>query len=214
MNSKVIEFEEKFSSKYIVSLHDASREDKKKNTSDDTFTEDQYMTEQQFKVIKIDDFNKECYQSETNHSFCLPGVDAFFKNGNTYYFIEFKNGYLSKRDVYHVLEKMYASAIVIMDKLEISMNDFKSSALFALVYNSHKNQKNSNPPKDRKKNEYYPNEYMLGLDETFREKTSTIAKERDNDKLGLDKLEKYLYNEVVLLPEKWLEQFLKDEKII
>lgn len=30
MNSKVIEFEEKFSSKYIVSLHDASREDKKK----------------------------------------------------------------------------------------------------------------------------------------------------------------------------------------
>ena len=54
-----------------------------------------FMVDNEFIVLKLDDFNRKKYQKELGCSMCLRGGDACFEKNGKIYILEFKNTYLS-----------------------------------------------------------------------------------------------------------------------
>lgn len=167
----------------------------------------QYMTEHQFEVWKIDDYNSD-FQKEIGSSCCLCGVDACFEKDDLLYLVEFKNGCLSYKEIYKILEKMYDSALVIQSKLDLSIDVLQKKVKFVLVYNYQKNRSKELCTFDDGTIE------KTRMRNRLREKGFVQVKDRDLIAFGLKKLEMYLFNEVNAIPDSWFDEYLKQENII
>ncbi|WP_270525754.1 hypothetical protein [Longibaculum muris] len=190
-----------FPEKYFCSLKEASID-----TANDI-----YLVNNGFKVMKIDDYNKSCYQKEMNHFNCLRGGDACFVRNNKIYIIEFKNTYLNQRIVYEILEKMYDSCIVLMDKLNISISDFKTNVNFVTVYTFKENCEEINLYDEIDK---IQNRGMNKIKNAVARRSTKKIKEIDKKAFGLKKLEKYIYSEVSAIPVDYFQKYLQEENII
>lgn len=167
------------------------------------------MVNNNFIVLKLDDYNKDCYQTEMNASMCLRGGDACFEHDNKIYVIEFKNCYLIPKLVYEVLEKMYASSIVLMDKLNLSINDIRNKVCFVTVYTL-----KDDCEEKEKYEENFPNKSMTKIKMAIGSKGTKKIKNIDTKAFNLKKLEKNLYKEVITIPIDYFQRYLIEEGII
>ena len=186
------ELVEKFPDKVIKSLHESSLDDEN----------DEYMVDNEFNVIKLDDFNKDYYQNELKCCMCLKGADAVFKRNDIIYVIEFKNCFITKDVGYKVKEKMYDSSIVLMDKLKLDLLEFRSQTKFIVVYRL-----------DQKLDEE-SSQSLTKFKYGIKKLSSQKIKDYDRYSFGLNKLEKYLYKEVIAVPVDYFQSYLKEEGII
>lgn len=167
------------------------------------------MVNNDFTVLKLDDYNKKYYQSEIGASMCLKGADACFEYNDKIYIIEFKNRYLYDPVVYDVLEKMYASSIVVMDKLNLKIKDIRDKVCFIVVYTF---------LDDCKEKELYERNVQkksitkIGM--SIRAKGTKKIKDIDKTAFALKKLEKNIYKEVNAIPIKYFQRYLSEEGII
>lgn len=162
-----------------------------------------------FQVIKLDDYNRNYYQQELGCPECLRGADAFFIKNNKFYFVEFKNRYPTSHNIFEILEKMYASSIVIMDKLNINLSTLKQSACFVTVYTFKENCD------EKKLYSNIPVHRSLKRIQVYIASNGTAKiKNIDKKALGLKKLEKYIYKEVNAIPVDYFQRYLLEESII
>lgn len=190
------DFKIKFPNNFFASL---------KKSSEDS-TNHEYMVENEFEVLKLDDYISKSYQKEVHASMCLKGGDACFEKNDKIYIIEFKNCYLTNQLGYEVLEKMYASSIVVMDKLDISVSEFRSKANFITVYNYNKDSSDES--------EYAQHAGMAKIRNHVAKKGSKKIEELDKVAFGLTKLEKNIYHKVSAISVENFQQYLKNENII
>lgn len=183
----------------------------KKSSYDDN--NKQYLTESGLKVVKIDDYNKNFYLKKRNRKIILRGADAFFIHRGKYYIIEFKNSWVDSVLENEIKEKMYGSSIVIMDLFNLTIEEFRAKAKFILIYNFDKNIET----KEVKAIEKKLNTQKAGfirIEAGFRKKASRPIKDLDKRAFGLKKFEKYAYDEICAIPDKYFNIYLKEEKII
>lgn len=192
---------DKFPDKYFKSLKESSK---------DTEKED-FMVENDFIVLKLDDYNKEEFQKEMKASMCLKGGDACFECNDILYIIEFKNRYLRKNVVFEVLEKMYASSIVIMDKLNIDIHEFRKNVKFVTVYTFDEVCDEKTLYEEQIN---IPHKGLTRIKMGISSKSTKKIKNIDEKAFTLKKLEKNLYNEVCAIPVNYFQRFLKEENII
>ncbi|MCD7892580.1 MAG: hypothetical protein LUG60_02665 [Erysipelotrichaceae bacterium] len=168
------------------------------------------MVDNDFEVLKLDDYNSKNYQQELGCAMALKGADACFESHDKLYIIEFKNTYMSDKVIYEVMEKMYASCIVIMDKLTIDLNRLRQNVSFVTVYNYEDNPKNENLYSEINQinNKGYDKIKMA-----VARRSNRLVKEMDTSAFGLKKLEKYIYHEVNAIPANFFQQYLIEEGI-
>lgn len=170
-----------------------------------------FMVDNEFIVLKLDDFNRKKYQKELGCSMCLRGGDACFEKNGKIYILEFKNTYLHGKVIYEILEKMYDSCIVLMDKLKIDISYFKNNVNFVTIYSF---KEDCDEEKKYSEIDKIQNIGMNKIKSSISRRNSKPIKNIDYYAFGLKKLEKYIYNEVSAIPINYFQQFLKEEKII
>ncbi len=170
-----------------------------------------FMVDNEFIVLKLDDFNRKKYQKELGCSMCLRGGDACFEKNGKIYILEFKNTYLHGKVIYEILEKMYDSCIVLMDKLKIDISYFKNNVNFVTIYSF---KEDCDEEKKYSEIDKIQNIGMNKIKSSISRRNSKPIKNIDDYAFGLKKLEKYIYNEVSAIPINYFQQFLKEEKII
>lgn len=198
-NNNCHDFEDIFPNEFYCTMKESSYD----------HTNDVYMTTNKREVLKIDDFNKDYYQREKGCSQALKGADALLKSNDKLYIIEFKNCLISKKIKFDILNKMYDSAIVLFDKLNKDIRYFQDNAIFVVVYSSEKNPESSDDDIDS-----YQNQGMNNLKHSIFKRGTKFVKDYDKGAFGLDKLEKYLYKEVVAIRSDFFSQYLKQEEIL
>ncbi|WP_288060563.1 hypothetical protein [Thomasclavelia cocleata] len=189
-----------FPKKYFVSL--------KKSSLDTKHME--YMVENDFEVLKLDDYNKNAYQQEMSCPECLKGGDACFEKNEKIYIIEFKNTYLDQKKIYEIMEKMYASCIVLMDKLDADLSYFKENVCFVVVYTFKKDCDEIEKFNDV---DAFQSMGMNRIKNAVARRSTKMIKKIDNRAFGLKKLEKYIYNEVNAIPVNYFQKYLQEENI-
>lgn len=176
-----------------------------------------YLSDQEIPVIKLDEYSEE-YQQEREASEAIKMVDAVLEHNHQIFMFEFKNCNKIKSKMYNVLEKMYGSPIVIGDKLNLSIQELREICVFVLVYSYHKNKtliSEIGEYADTQYNEYVSVSGFQRIHDNLKKLAKPASvKIRNKEKFGLKKLEKYLYKEVIVIPELWLNEYLKEEGII
>ncbi|MDF7638193.1 hypothetical protein PT285_01915 [Lactobacillus sp. ESL0791] len=139
--------------------------------------------------------------------------DALLEVAGKYVFIEFKNGKFNK---FNVEKKMYDSAIILSELLNITMQEIRSSCYFVLVYNEGKNLVQS-------KNQGYVTDYAPELlnknDSPSRDYIARrISKNAKKHfiKFGYEMFKGFLYADVYTSTkaefQDWLDQEETDER--
>lgn len=197
-NNNNHDFNDIFPDEFYCTMKESSYDDQNKV----------YMTTNEREVLKIDDFNKDYFQQEKGCSQPLKGADAVLKSNDKLYIIEFKNCFISKKIKFNILTKMYDSAIVLFDKLNKDIKYFQENAIFVTVYSNEKNLELSDNAIDS-----YQNQGMNNLKHSIFKRGTQPVKEYDKGAFGLDKLEKYLYKEVVAIRSDCFQSYLEQEEI-
>lgn len=102
-------------------------------SSEDT-DKHEYMVNNDFEVLKIDDYTCNAYQKKIHATASLKSGDACFERNGMIYIIEFKNRYITTKVKFNIFEKMYGSNIVLMDELDFSINEIRNKVNFVTVY--------------------------------------------------------------------------------
>lgn len=171
---------------------------------------DKYLSEKVFPVFKIDEYNEKRYQKERKQKCCICGADACFEKNGKLYIIEFKNCYINKQYSFEVLEKMYDSSIVLMDKLNLTLAEFRDRAVFILVYSFDLNTDNEALPIGLK----FKKRGWLQFETSVKSKGSAKVKDYDKISFGLTRLEGYLYNHIYAIPSNYFDKYLEEENLI
>lgn len=187
----------------ITSLKEASYDDANK----------MYLVNNLLEVWKVDDYNKIYYNKQRNSGTTLKGSDACFECNGILYIIEFKNCPLDSKLSYEVQEKMYDTSIVVMDKLHLSISEFRDKAKFVLVYSFKKNiNKEKTQQIEQCTSEFSPS--LQKIKTNLRSKGSYKIKDFNKYAFRLRKLEHYLYQEVSAIPDEYFEAYLEQEEIM
>ena len=94
----------------------------------------QIMTASQ-RIVTNFDHVKNVYSRSHHLSEFLTSIDALFndKNGNLV-FVEFKNGFLDKKEQYCLQKKLYDSILILLDTTSEPFSSFREQSKFATVY--------------------------------------------------------------------------------
>lgn len=105
----------------------------------------QIMTASQ-RIVTNFDHVKNVYSRSHHLSEFLTSIDALFndKNGNLV-FVEFKNGFLDKKEQYCLQKKLYDSILILLDTTSEPFSSFREQSKFILVYNNSANSSNRDP---------------------------------------------------------------------
>ena len=164
-----------------------------------------YMTDSNILVVNFDDV-KNAYVSDLQLIQTPKSVDALYQRGTTIYFVEFKNGYIDKKDQFDVRKKIYDSLLIYSDITKETIGDGRFNSEFILVYNTKANLENQNNNESKIVRE------SEALDSIGKEFASLGGKEYI--KYGLDIFEKYCFKKVHTYTIEEFEDFLeKNEKV-
>ena len=98
-----------------------------------------YMTDSEIKVINFDKV-KDCYIKDMKLSYTPCSSDALYiSKDEKIYFVEFKNGKMTKEKVYNVYNKIYDSLLIFNDIVNKNISFCRENVNFVLVYNESKN---------------------------------------------------------------------------
>ncbi len=174
-------------------------------SSEDT-DKHEYMVNNDFEVLKIDDYTCNAYQKKIHATASLKSGDACFERNGMIYIIEFKNRYITTKVKFNIFEKMYGSNIVLMDELDFSINEIRNKVNFVTVYTLNDSEE---------LNEKYT--HYLGISKlrtSIASRGTRKIKNVDTEAYGLKKLEKNIYHEVSTIPVQYFQRYLKEENII
>lgn len=171
----------------------------RKTSIDDSNGSIEYMTEINKKVISFDGvkqkYTQELHVSEEG----LKSVDALFEDQNKIYFVEFKNGYVSK-SVYADLKKKASDSLLIFNELmETQIRDTREKCIYIVVYNEEKNLDKSLP---KSVSRDLIHSHMI-------DKAGEIPK-----RFELGKLEKLLFKSVETLNEREFNDYMTKNGLI
>ena len=116
--------------KFKTTLMEASEDDKN----------GEYMTQSTEKVIDFDKVKEEYIKN------ILPKVtpasnDVLMKIDDKIYFIEFKNGNITKKEIYNVKRKIFESLLIFSDITGETISFTRENVNYILVYNGEKSKK-------------------------------------------------------------------------
>ncbi|MGI6578839.1 MAG: hypothetical protein ACOX3H_01130 [Saccharofermentanales bacterium] len=100
-------------------------------------TNSNFMCDLNINAVNFDKV-KEKYVSDWHLPKIPKSVDAFLLQGNKSVLIEFKNGYINKKEEYEVQEKMLHSLLIFCDITDETVSYTRKYLDFILVYNSAK----------------------------------------------------------------------------
>lgn len=165
-------------------------------TSRDTDSNDpRYMTQSQVKVVNFDKVKLK-YISGMGLAFTPCSNDALYIDANgEYYFIEFKNGKMTRTMVYNVYNKIYDSLLIFNDIVKQNVSFCRENVNFILVYNESKNPEDNEAPQDNPRAE-------IG-------KHFTKKAKKEFERFNLKRFEKlYLKNVRAYTEREFEEEFL------
>lgn len=113
-----------------------------KSTSKDSYnseTDELYMIDSNLEVVNFDSVKHE-YCQGLGLCDIASSVDALYCKGNNFYFIEFKNGRIEKKDIE---KKIYDSLLLFSDISKQDISYFRKHLFFILVYNEEKEKVNN-----------------------------------------------------------------------
>lgn len=113
----------------------------KETSRDSSESNDVYMTQSQIEVVNFDNVKSEYIRNLKLTKTPLSSDALFIKSKNEIYFVEFKNGKISKKVIYNVYNKIYDSLLIYMDIIEKNISFCRENVNFILVYNESKNPK-------------------------------------------------------------------------
>lgn len=98
----------------------------------------EYMTDSLLEAINFDKVKeKHCKSLKLSN---LPtSCDALYQNDEIF-FIEFKNGYIDKKEICGIHKKIYDSILIFMDLTKFKLEEIREKVNFILVYNETKSQ--------------------------------------------------------------------------
>lgn len=176
----------------ITSLKETSKDDSNKEV----------MTECLVQAVNFDKVMENfCYKNLTSR---LKSIDALLNcNDKEITFIEFKNGHINKGEPYKIKGKIYNSVLVLSIITDKTVSEIKNCTNFILVYNSKKNQEETE--KGGKKDRYNDSPSR----DSIENKISSFAN-RHFIRFGLGIFESYCFKTVNTYTEdEFEENFVK-----
>lgn len=166
MTEEVIESLPEILKRHICTLRKASYDDKNQ----------EYMCDSGMKVINFDKIPNEYARGRGWRGVPSSNDALYISAENKWYFVEFKNGEVKKEQIYR---KLYDSLIMLIECGIIPDFEFlRENVYYILVYNSNKNEK---IPESTERDMNYSYIFQRA--------------EQENRLFGIEKFEKYLFNE-------------------
>ena len=116
--------------KFKTTLMEASEDDKN----------GEYMTQSTEKVIDFDKVKEE-YIKNIHPKVTPASNDVLMKIDDKIYFIEFKNGNITKKEIYNVKRKIFESLLIFSDITGETISFTRENVNYILVYNGEKSKK-------------------------------------------------------------------------
>lgn len=169
------------------------------------------MTESELKAISFDSLKEAYIRRLKVEGFILTDTlksnDALYvcEKNEELFFIEFKNGKISKEEQYSIRKKIYDSTLIFTDVFDLNISWMRKFVKYILVYNHGKNKDSEGFVSDSE--EYHGGVAVLG---------KLASKEEGGYKrFGVTIFENYCFNNVYTYTEKqFQEKFLeKYEKL-
>lgn len=171
-----------------------------RETSKDTTNSNiiSYMTQSEVKVVDFDKVKDE-YISKMKLSTTPCSTDALYINKKSQcYFVEFKNGKISKGKIYSIFNKIYDSLLIFNDIVNVNISFCRENVNFILVYNETKNPNTDETIMNQDKNS------RVEIGKYFSKKAK-----KHFIRFDLEKFQKIYFHEVYTYTEKeFEEQFL------
>jgi hypothetical protein len=99
---------------------------------------DIFMTESTLSVVNFDNVKNE-YVKKLKSSETPASNDALYMDNNgEYYFIEFKNGYIDKEEIFKIRLKIFDSLLIFTDIIGRGVSFTRSHMSYIMVYNEGK----------------------------------------------------------------------------
>lgn len=169
---------------------------------DDSVQPVEYVTSSTKSAVNFDAVAKEYWKSRNLSE--IKSIDALiYTNGGKLAFIEFKNGFLGKKEKYGIRKKIYDSVFILGDIVSMKFSEIRDNVEFVLVYNRDKNL--NNPDEDFQRKEELQHSKSFSIIENH---VGKYAKQ-EIICFGLSGFKNYCFNDVHTYSKDEFEDYLQ-----
>lgn len=158
----------------------------------------EYMTESQIQVADFDGVKNDYIRNMKLSGTPCSNDALYMDQTGKYVFIEFKNGSMSKRQVYNVYNKIYDSLLMLNDIIGKSISFSRENVDFILVYNEAKNS-NKEEDKDKRNEQELSSKVAIGKYFSQKAKKKFI-------RFDMEKFQRIYFREVFTYTENEFEE--------
>ncbi|MCI8338983.1 MAG: hypothetical protein HFH62_09955 [Lachnospiraceae bacterium] len=163
-----------------------------------------YMTESDIPAVDFDLVKKK-YVEKLGLSVVPMSNDALFHHGEEkVVFVEFKNGYIGKKEQFNIRKKIYDSVLIYSDITKSGISSMREDVDYVLVYNEDINSGDSGQLE--KGADYIQDSRSF---DSFAKNVSALARER-YDRFGVRMFENYCFKRVHTYTKAEFETYLTD----
>lgn len=165
----------------------------------------EFMVEDDMEVISFDDVkNKYMKQNKGLFSDRLTSNDVLIEKNGKWYFIEFKNGNILKKDKKDIFIKIYDSVIIFQDIMNKDIDFCRENMVYVLIYNETRNDNDKREVLEQTEINVSQNRNIIGA------RLSGLAHRPWDAMFGLKKFKNFIFKEVYTVPKCDYEKFMRE----